>query len=130
MKRLNKKSYTGENFTSGFGHIQVERPNYVKKQFKSYYTTLRNEETDEDEGRDHNETNFVAFTAQIQTGIIVNPPINNRDTDTVSDDEGEWTEEELVTNYQMLFDKWSKLTQAYISKEAEKSKLQRKNLEL
>ncbi|GAA0173850.1 hypothetical protein LIER_41605 [Lithospermum erythrorhizon] len=97
----------------GFGHIQVECPNYVKKQSKSYYTTLSDEDIDEDEGGDHNETNFVAFTAQIQTSITFNAPINNRDIDPTSDDEGELTEEELVANYQMLFDKGSELTQAY-----------------
>ncbi|GAA0155188.1 hypothetical protein LIER_12970 [Lithospermum erythrorhizon] len=82
-----------------------------------------------DEG-DHNETNFVAFTIQIQTSITVNPPLNNCDTDPASDDEGELIEEELVSNYQMLFDKWSELTQGYTSKEAERSELLRENLDL
>ncbi|GAA0143993.1 hypothetical protein LIER_35845 [Lithospermum erythrorhizon] len=37
----------------GFGHIQVECPNYVKNQSKSYYTTLSDDEFDDEEGSDN-----------------------------------------------------------------------------
>ncbi|GAA0166603.1 hypothetical protein LIER_21723 [Lithospermum erythrorhizon] len=48
-----------------FGRIQVECPNYVKKQSKSYYTTPSDDEYDEEVGSDNKVNNFVAFTAKI-----------------------------------------------------------------
>ncbi|GAA0168894.1 hypothetical protein LIER_23497 [Lithospermum erythrorhizon] len=51
----------------GFGHIQVECPNYIKKQSKSYYTTLSDDESDEEEGSDNKVNHVVAFTARKRT---------------------------------------------------------------
>ncbi|GAA0149771.1 hypothetical protein LIER_08867 [Lithospermum erythrorhizon] len=48
----------------------------------------------------------------------------------MSEDEGELTEEELMANYQLLFDKWSKLTQVYTLGEIEKTVLKKKNEKL
>ncbi|GAA0160147.1 hypothetical protein LIER_38984 [Lithospermum erythrorhizon] len=35
----------------GFGYIQVQFPNYIKKQTKSYYSTHSDDDTDDEEGR-------------------------------------------------------------------------------
>ncbi|GAA0163413.1 hypothetical protein LIER_19287 [Lithospermum erythrorhizon] len=93
-----------------FGHIQVECPNYVKKQSKSYYTTMSDEETEEQEESDNKVSNFVAFTVRNTKEMDVNPSVNECTTDNMSDEEGDFTEEELMANYQLMFMKWSKLT--------------------
>ena len=49
----------------GFGHIQKECPNFLKKQTKGYNATLSDEE-DEDSNSDQI-SNFVAFTASVHT---------------------------------------------------------------
>ncbi|GAA0149770.1 hypothetical protein LIER_08868 [Lithospermum erythrorhizon] len=114
----------------GFGHIQVECPNYVKKHSKSYYTTLSDEETGGEEESNNEVSNFVAFTARDVQEVIVNPSVNDYLPDSMSEDEGELTEEELMANYQLLFDKWSKLTQVYTLGEIEKTVLKKKNEKL
>ncbi|GAA0141568.1 hypothetical protein LIER_42665 [Lithospermum erythrorhizon] len=114
----------------GFGHIQVECPNYVKKQSKNYYVTLSDEETEEEEESNNKVSNFVAFTARDTKETAVNPSVNEGVTDSISDEEGELTEEELMTNYQLLFIKWSKLTQAYTLGEAERVFVVKKNEDL
>ncbi|GAA0159281.1 hypothetical protein LIER_43475 [Lithospermum erythrorhizon] len=114
----------------GFGHIQVECPNYVKKQSKGYYTTLSDGETDEEEESTNEVNNFVAFTAWMDQKATVNPAVNNYGPDDESDEEEEITEEELMANYQLLFDKWSTLTKVYTSGESERNKLKKMNKEL
>ncbi|GAA0173512.1 hypothetical protein LIER_27109 [Lithospermum erythrorhizon] len=109
----------------GLGHIQVQCPKYIKKQTRSYYTT----HPDEDEESDGTNT-FVAFTAQIHGEGTVNPTMSHTQPDSISDDEEDLTEEELIVNYQMLFHKWSKLTQTYTIVEAERKHLVRMNMEL
>ncbi|GAA0174826.1 hypothetical protein LIER_28136 [Lithospermum erythrorhizon] len=71
----------------GFGHIQVECPNYVKKQSKSYYTIPFDEETEEEEQSDNKVTNFVAFTARDTRETAVNPSVNECVTDSMGDEE-------------------------------------------
>ncbi|GAA0141048.1 hypothetical protein LIER_02283 [Lithospermum erythrorhizon] len=83
----------------GFGHIQVECPNYVKKQSKSYYTTLSDEESDEEEENNNEVSNFVAFTAHDVQESTINPIDNDCDPDNISKDEEELTEDELMANY-------------------------------
>ncbi|GAA0184696.1 hypothetical protein LIER_31984 [Lithospermum erythrorhizon] len=83
-------------------HYSTECPNYVKKESKNYYSILSDDDSDEEE----------------EEGVIPN------------DDEGELTEEELMGNYQMLFVKWSKPTQAYTTREIKHSNLVQKNHEL
>ncbi|GAA0186984.1 transmembrane signal receptor [Lithospermum erythrorhizon] len=114
----------------GFGHIQVECPNYVKKQSKSYYTSLSDEETDEEEENNTEVSNFVAFTAHDVQESTINPIVNDCDPDSMSEEEEELTEEELMANYQLLFDKWSKLTKTYTSGEIERNTLKKRNKEL
>ncbi|GAA0159087.1 hypothetical protein LIER_15954 [Lithospermum erythrorhizon] len=58
LKCFNKNSYYGENSPG------VECPNYINKQSKSYYTTLSDDESDEEEGSYNKVNNFVAFTAR------------------------------------------------------------------
>ncbi|GAA0151606.1 hypothetical protein LIER_10293 [Lithospermum erythrorhizon] len=81
-----------------FGHIQVQCPNYVKKQNKSYYATHSDEDSNEDELGD-NVNNFVAFTAQVPGEGSVNPSMSHIQSDNISDDEEDLTEEELKVNY-------------------------------
>ncbi|GAA0173246.1 hypothetical protein LIER_26902 [Lithospermum erythrorhizon] len=114
----------------GFGHIQIECPNYVKKQSKSYYTTLSDEETEEEEESDNKASNFVVFTVRDTKEMVVNPSVNECTTDNMSDEEGDLTEEELMVNYQLLFMKWLKLTQAYTSGEVERVSMLKKNEDL
>ena len=45
----------------GFGHIQVQCPNYIRKQAKSYYAT----HSDDDEPMNENTDNVVAFTSHV-----------------------------------------------------------------
>ncbi|GAA0151708.1 hypothetical protein LIER_10368 [Lithospermum erythrorhizon] len=107
----------------GFGYIQVECPNYVKKQSKSYYTTLSYDDSNEEEWIDIKVINFVSFTYKISIKEVVNPTVIDHPFDNINDDEQELTEEELMANYQMLFMKWSKLTKAYATGETECSLL-------
>ncbi|GAA0145721.1 hypothetical protein LIER_36175 [Lithospermum erythrorhizon] len=103
----------------------MQYPNYIKKQTRIYYTT----HSDEEEGSDGS-NNFVAFTAQIHEEGIVPPTVNHTQPDSISDDEEKLTEEGLIANYQMLFYKWSKLTQTYTTVEVELKHLVRENMEL
>ncbi|GAA0149222.1 hypothetical protein LIER_36889 [Lithospermum erythrorhizon] len=114
----------------GFRHIQVECPNYVKNQSTSYYTTLFNDESNKEEESDNKFSNFVAFTARDSKEDMVSPIVIDHSIDNISDDEGDLTEEELMTNYQILFMKLSKLTQAYTTGEIEWSTPMQKNQEL
>ncbi|GAA0167386.1 hypothetical protein LIER_22331 [Lithospermum erythrorhizon] len=75
-------------------------------------------------------SNFVVFTARDLIETSVSPTIIDRSIDNTSDDEGDIMKKELMTNYQMLFIKWSKLTQAYTVGETEQSTLIQKNKEL
>ncbi|GAA0144988.1 hypothetical protein LIER_05287 [Lithospermum erythrorhizon] len=75
-------------------------------------------------------SNFVAFTSKISTEDIINPIVMDHSSDNISDNKEELTEEELMANYQMLFIKWSKLTQAYTTGETARSELVQKNQEL
>ncbi|GAA0173441.1 hypothetical protein LIER_41523 [Lithospermum erythrorhizon] len=96
----------------GFGHIQVECPNYVKQKAKNYCITLSD---DDSKGEDKEEKvrNFVAFATQSE------PPIDDSLTEG-SDDEDEMTEEELLEDYKLLYSKWTKLTLIYTKVESEK----------
>ncbi|GAA0186246.1 hypothetical protein LIER_33534 [Lithospermum erythrorhizon] len=71
-----------------------------------------------------------AFTARDIQEAMVNPSVNECLADNLSDDEGDLTEEELTANYQLLFIKWSKLTQTYTSGEIERAALKKNNDEL
>ncbi|GAA0169713.1 hypothetical protein LIER_24133 [Lithospermum erythrorhizon] len=97
----------------------TECPNYVKKQTKSYYATHSDEDSNEDEGSD-NVNNFVAFTTQVSREGYVNPSTSHIQSGNITDDEEDLTEEELIANYQLLFHKWSKLTQVYTIVEVER----------
>ncbi|GAA0144459.1 hypothetical protein LIER_35938 [Lithospermum erythrorhizon] len=110
----------------GFGHIQVQCLNYVKKQAKGYYATHSDDYTDGgNEDVEDTVSNFVAFTTAILKEDCVTPTLN-QSACHYREDEGEITEEEIMANYQMLFDKWSKLTKTYTFKEAERQKLESK----
>ncbi|GAA0164081.1 hypothetical protein LIER_19800 [Lithospermum erythrorhizon] len=85
-----------------FAH-KVECPNYIKKQSKSYCTTLSDDETDEEEGNDNKVSNFVAFTVRNLNESTGSPTVVDHVSDNLSDDEEELTKEELMANYQMLF---------------------------
>ncbi|GAA0165521.1 hypothetical protein LIER_20906 [Lithospermum erythrorhizon] len=74
--------------------------------------------------------NFVAFTAQILEEGMVTPTVDHTQPNSISDDEEELTEKELIANYQILFHKWSKRTQTYTTVEAERKHLSRENMEL
>ncbi|GAA0160084.1 hypothetical protein LIER_16719 [Lithospermum erythrorhizon] len=110
----------------GYGHIQVQCPNYIKKQTRSYYSTHSDEDTDEDEG--NNSNTFVAFTAKIHQEESETEC--HYQSGSPSDDDGELTEEELIANCQMLFRKWTKLTQNCTSLETEKNELIVQNINL
>ncbi|GAA0138380.1 hypothetical protein LIER_34927 [Lithospermum erythrorhizon] len=103
----------------GYGHIQVECPNYVKKQSRSYYTTLTDEDTDEEEPSEDKVNNFVAFMEKISDdNQLDNPTVDNTLTPNDSDEE-DLTQEELTENYKVLFCKWSKLTSVFTVNEAD-----------
>ncbi|GAA0165289.1 hypothetical protein LIER_20732 [Lithospermum erythrorhizon] len=72
--------------------------------------SLTRMKSDEEEVSDGTNT-LVAFTAQLHEEATVPPTVSTTQPDNISDDEEELTEEELIANYQMLFHKWSKLTQ-------------------
>ncbi|GAA0153463.1 hypothetical protein LIER_37680 [Lithospermum erythrorhizon] len=84
-----------------------------QEQSKSYYTTLFDDDSDEEEGSDTKVSNFIAFTSKISIEEPVNPTAIDHPSNNISDDEEELTKEELMGNYQMLFMKWSKLTKTY-----------------
>ncbi|GAA0184027.1 hypothetical protein LIER_31341 [Lithospermum erythrorhizon] len=101
-----------------------------RKQAKGYYATHSDDDTDgENEDVEDIVSNFVSFTAAISKKDSDTPTVTHSACHD-SEDEGEITEEELMANYQMLFDKWSKLTEAYTLKEDERQKLEQANLVL
>ncbi|GAA0164149.1 hypothetical protein LIER_19854 [Lithospermum erythrorhizon] len=79
-----------------------------------YYETHSDDDTD-------GENEDTKDTEDIVTPTVTHNVHND------SEDEGEITEEELMENYQMLFDKWSKLTKGYTLKEVERQKLAHAN---
>ncbi|GAA0162653.1 hypothetical protein LIER_18695 [Lithospermum erythrorhizon] len=108
----------------GFGHIQVQCPNYVRKQTKSYYSTYSDEESDsEKEDTESNVSNFVAFTSVVSEVDSTDNIIHDPDPEA----EEEATNEELISNYQMLFNKWSKLAKTYIINEGVRKELVEEN---
>ncbi|GAA0154433.1 hypothetical protein LIER_37880 [Lithospermum erythrorhizon] len=149
MKRFNKKPYGNSRFDSGkkvnrvegtvnngtlqskgktiqcrecegFGHIQVQCPNYVRKQTKSYYSTHSDEESDsEKEDTESNVSNFVAFTSTLSETDLTDDVSHDPDPET----EEEATNEELIANYQLLYNKWSKLAKTYIINEGIRKEL-------
>ncbi|GAA0154676.1 transmembrane signal receptor [Lithospermum erythrorhizon] len=104
----------------GFGHIQVQCPNYVRKQTKSYYSTHSDEESDsEKEDTESNVSNFVAFTSILSENDLTDDATHDPDPET----EEEATNEELIANYQLLYNKWSKLAKTYILNEGIRKEL-------
>ncbi|GAA0184967.1 hypothetical protein LIER_32255 [Lithospermum erythrorhizon] len=91
MKRFNKKPYSAGDSSN-------------ENDKRSYYITHSDEDSDEEEGSDGTNT-FVTFTAQIHEELIVPPTVSTTQPDSISDDEEELTKEELIENYQMLFQK-------------------------
>ncbi|GAA0171801.1 hypothetical protein LIER_25753 [Lithospermum erythrorhizon] len=75
----------------GFGHIQVECPNYIKKPSKNYYTTLTDDDLEEEDDQEEKVSNFVACATQIE------PPVDDSLHDN-SEDEDEMTEEYFLEN--------------------------------
>ncbi|GAA0150752.1 hypothetical protein LIER_09619 [Lithospermum erythrorhizon] len=84
LKRFNKKPFTGSVSPSvtdrnnnrwkklvkeyiGFGHIQAECPNYLKKQSKNYTSTLSDDESKD--GQDDELNNFVAFAGVLEPTV-------------------------------------------------------------
>ncbi|GAA0150184.1 hypothetical protein LIER_37075 [Lithospermum erythrorhizon] len=105
----------------GFGHNQVESPNYIKKQSKNYSTTL-NEDESEDQQEDQI-NNFVAFKG------VTNPTIVNT-VDDNSEDEKDITEEGLLGDYKLVYTKWTELSVMYIKVDVESCKIKAKNEKL
>ena len=68
----------------GYGHIQVECPNYVRKQTKSYYTTHSDEEEEYRDTGEENYKNSVAFTSHVKSGDTVTPTVQTLRYDTSS----------------------------------------------
>ncbi|GAA0141345.1 hypothetical protein LIER_02509 [Lithospermum erythrorhizon] len=89
------------------------------KSWEILETTYKDDDSDEEEWSDANVSNFFAFTSKVSTEDTVNPIVINHPSNNISDDEEQLTEEELMTNYQMLFIKWSKLSQTYTTGEIE-----------
>ncbi|GAA0164166.1 hypothetical protein LIER_39732 [Lithospermum erythrorhizon] len=90
--------------SEGFRHIQVECPNYIKKQSNNFSSTLSDDESHD--GQEDPISNFVAFTD------VTKPTI----TDTVDDnneDEEDMTEKEFLEDYKLLYTKWMELTVLY-----------------
>ncbi|GAA0156055.1 hypothetical protein LIER_13638 [Lithospermum erythrorhizon] len=101
-----------------------------KLQSKCYYTTLSDDESDKEEGSDNKVGDFVAVTARNSIEDTVSPTVIGHSIDNINDDEEDLTKEELMANYQMLFMKWSKLTQALTTDEKEHDIFVSKNQEL
>ncbi|GAA0141733.1 hypothetical protein LIER_02806 [Lithospermum erythrorhizon] len=80
-----------------------ECPNYIKKQSKSYYTTLSDDESDKEDGSDNKVNIFVAFTARNSIEDMVSPTLIDHPIENISDNEEDLTEEELISNNKMLF---------------------------
>ncbi|GAA0167281.1 hypothetical protein LIER_22249 [Lithospermum erythrorhizon] len=132
-KKVNRMEGTGNNSPlqskgksiqcrecEGFGHIQVQCPNYVRKQTKSYYSTHSDEESDsEKEDSKSNVSNFVAFTSVVSEIDSTDNIIHDPDPEAKE----EATNEELIVNYQMLYNKWSKLAKTYIINEGVRKEL-------
>ncbi|GAA0156154.1 hypothetical protein LIER_13711 [Lithospermum erythrorhizon] len=120
MNLLAKNFKSLKRECEGFGHIQVECPNYIKKQSKNYYTILIDDNSKEEDDQEEKVSNFVTFAAQTE------PPIDDNLHDN-SEDEDEMTEEGLLKDYKLLYTKWIELTMIYTKVEIEKGKLKKDN---
>ncbi|GAA0161589.1 hypothetical protein LIER_17869 [Lithospermum erythrorhizon] len=105
----------------GFGHIQAECPNYLKKQSKNYSSTLSDDESED--GKDDQVKNFVAFTR------VLEPTVTDI-VDDNSEDEEDMADEEVLENYKLLYTKWMELTVVYTKVDAERNKLKIENEKL
>ena len=116
----------------GYGHIQVRCPNYIRKQAKTYYATHSDGDSDDDEQEEGKINNFVAFTVQVDQESTVTPTVatpvhvSNDDNDDEDDNE-ELTLEEVMTNYEQLYNKWTKLVQTSSKVEGERKRLEAEN---
>nr|GMD45601.1 histone H2B.V2-like [Ipomoea batatas] len=72
----------------GYGHIQSECPNYLRRKNKTYVTTL----SDDSDSEEENNTNFVAFFT------------NHED-----DDESKEDMQDLLNSYTQLHAKWEEI---------------------
>ncbi|GAA0149904.1 hypothetical protein LIER_08961 [Lithospermum erythrorhizon] len=80
----------------------------------------QNEESDsEKEDTESNVSNFVAFTSVVSERDSTDNIIHDPDLEA----EEEATNVELIANYQMLYNKWSKLAKAYIINESVRKEL-------
>ncbi|GAA0166071.1 hypothetical protein LIER_21318 [Lithospermum erythrorhizon] len=132
LKRFNKKPYSGGNNPGSVKVLVTFKWNAptMSKSSPKATTPLSDDESDEEEGSDNNVNNFVAFTARDTKEDVVISIVNDCPTDTMSDDEGDLTKEELMANYQMMFMKWSKLTRADTAGEIERDALMKKSHDL
>ncbi|XP_031111872.1 uncharacterized protein LOC116015845 [Ipomoea triloba] len=72
----------------GYGHIQSECPNYLRRKNKTYVTTL----SDDSDSEEENNTNFVAFF-----------------TNHEGDDESKEDMQDLLNSYTQLHAKWEEI---------------------
>ncbi|GAA0161968.1 hypothetical protein LIER_18163 [Lithospermum erythrorhizon] len=119
MKRFNKKPYVTADSTK----VNDRWFDNWKKNTKIEGT--RNYDGENEDVKD-TVSNFMPFTATISKEDNVTPTVNHSACHD-NEHDGEINEEELMINYQMLFDKWSMLTKAYTLKEAERQKLEQAN---
>ncbi|GAA0184003.1 hypothetical protein LIER_31317 [Lithospermum erythrorhizon] len=91
LKRFNKKPYSGSN--NPWCKSQMDFQGVEKNQSKSYYSTLFDDDIDEEEGSDIQVSNFVTFTCKVSTEEAVNPTVIDLPSDNITDDDEELIEE-------------------------------------
>ncbi|CAM8990467.1 unnamed protein product [Rhodiola kirilowii] len=116
----------------GFGHIQAECANTLKKK-KAMVANLSDSESDDEEEGDET-TNFVAFAATIgecsESSEGMSPQFEHLADDSSDSDDEELKQETLAETYKELYEKWllvinlnKKLTDTIASVTVEKDKM-------
>ncbi|GAA0156043.1 hypothetical protein LIER_13627 [Lithospermum erythrorhizon] len=134
MKRFNKKPYGSADTSKGndrrFDNWKKARRIDGAGNSGFQQSKGKDEESDSEKvDTESNVNNFVAFTTVVSEEDSITPSVNdNHDID--SEDEEEVTNKELIANYQMFYNKWSKLTKAYTINEVARKELMKENTEL
>lgn len=90
----------------GFGHIQVECPNFLRKKRKSYIATFYDDESDE-ESKSNQLNNVMVFTTRVKESSnfeLLNNDVFPDNNENVSDDD--LSNDALVESYKTPYVKW------------------------
>ena len=119
----------------GFGHIQAECANVIKKKNQSLNATWSEDYSKEDEA------NFTAFASRTDnagveeaggsSGVASGVSGSGKTLVYESSDDEELTEEALIQSYKLMYKKWNEVTKAYerLTGQIVQSNIEKNNLQ-